>query len=411
MKHKLNQLSNFFKSIMHYKLNRTIKVGKYQLSSDGIKDDDGKIISYKFKKFYQDIVLGNNCFICGAAKGTVVFDDEHIFPKWILRKYGIFNVKLQLPNSSGMPYSQHIIPCCEKCNKLMSATFENDIKLAVDKGYDAFKTLVAERGEFFIFQWMALIFLKNYLKDMHLNFHRDKRLKQFKIGELHDYRLLLHIHAIARSFYTGALIGPGVLGSLYITKATRVERASNFNYGDFFSAGSVYIQLGEVAIVCVFDDGGFVKKALQPLLDKIDAPISGNQLDEIFVRFSLKASQLNNHPRFSSAITDEQKYAIVAKLPPIFSFSDVITTELQNLIKFRLNKDVVNESSYHEAVIFDGLQTDILDENHKFKTTSQIVFDPDDKEWTISCMKAAGLSENEAEELFIQLKTDGFGKN
>lgn len=55
--------------------------------------DNGKILHFSIKDFEEKIVKSNNCFICGQSPDDKIFNDEHIIPKWILRKFDLYNQK------------------------------------------------------------------------------------------------------------------------------------------------------------------------------------------------------------------------------------------------------------------------------------------------------------------------------
>ncbi len=60
------------------------------------------------------ICLGRCCFICGAQPGSKVFNDEHVIPEWVLRKFNLFNRTITLPNGGAVIVHKPI--CAEKQN-------------------------------------------------------------------------------------------------------------------------------------------------------------------------------------------------------------------------------------------------------------------------------------------------------
>jgi hypothetical protein len=42
------------------------------------------------ERFIEDICLGDCCFICGAKPDEKPFNNEHILPDWVLRRYDLF---------------------------------------------------------------------------------------------------------------------------------------------------------------------------------------------------------------------------------------------------------------------------------------------------------------------------------
>ena len=94
------------------------------IEEDGTrKDAEGKIIFLSPERFIRDVIRGNHCFICVTSPVGNKFTEEHIFPKWILRKYDLYRRKIGIPNNQKITYGSYTIPCCEECNKLMGRVF------------------------------------------------------------------------------------------------------------------------------------------------------------------------------------------------------------------------------------------------------------------------------------------------
>ena len=58
---------------------------------------DGRILLMSCKRFIDEIVMGDACFVCGASPRDKTFDDEHIVPRWVLRRFDLFNKQITLP--------------------------------------------------------------------------------------------------------------------------------------------------------------------------------------------------------------------------------------------------------------------------------------------------------------------------
>jgi len=90
-----------------------------QTQDGSIVDKTGKVIFFSTERFVKDICHGGCCFICGVEPSSVPFNDEHILPNWLLRKYDLHNHTITLPNGEEVKYGGYTIPCCESCNQLM----------------------------------------------------------------------------------------------------------------------------------------------------------------------------------------------------------------------------------------------------------------------------------------------------
>src|SRR5436305_11527020 len=106
-------------------------------TADGsIERSDGKVVFFSFERFMSDIVQGNCCFICGVSPDASEFDNEHILPDWLLRKYGLHDKTITLPNGRTLRYGGFTVPCCVRCNAVMGEQFENPISAMFANGSD-----------------------------------------------------------------------------------------------------------------------------------------------------------------------------------------------------------------------------------------------------------------------------------
>ena len=55
-------------------------------------------------RFVREICEGSHCFLCGAAPEEKEFNDEHVIPKWLLRKLDIYKLSITLPNNAKIRY-------------------------------------------------------------------------------------------------------------------------------------------------------------------------------------------------------------------------------------------------------------------------------------------------------------------
>jgi len=224
-------------------------------TDDGsVKTRDNRVIFFSYEQFIADIVRGNRCFICGVSPDAVPFNDEHILPDWILRKFNLHNRVITLPNGEAVRYGQFRIPCCAPCNAKMGEELERPMSELFAGRYQVLAEYVKAKGPWFLFGWMCLIFLKTHLKDNALRFHKDRRKGEENIGELHAWGDLHHIHCMARAFYTGCNIEPEVLGSLLVYPAKMIPGIESFDYGDLSFAQTMLLRIDDIAVIAVLDD-------------------------------------------------------------------------------------------------------------------------------------------------------------
>jgi len=144
------------------------------ISADqSIADTSGKILFFSFDRFEKEICEGDSCFLCGAKRCEVTFNDEHIISEWILRDLDFFDREITLPNGNSLKYSKYKVPCCENCNSFLGKEVEQPISELFKGGYTNLIDYLNEKGPFEIFIWMAFLFLKTHIKDKYLYWHLD----------------------------------------------------------------------------------------------------------------------------------------------------------------------------------------------------------------------------------------------
>jgi hypothetical protein len=286
-----------------------------------IKTQDGSLIRgrnvlyFSYDRFVKDIVQGSRCFMCGANPELVQFNDEHVLPDWILRRYRLHDREIVLPNYARFPYRQFKIPCCESCNSKLGKWVEKPIQEMFHKGYTAFAKQLVTDGPYDLFCWMCLIFLKTHLKDTGLAMHLDRRKGLQKIGELHSWSDLHHIHCMARWFYTNCHIEKEAIGSLLILPAKNLPYREPFDYCDLSFAQTMLLRIDEIAVIAVFDDSGACQNVIMDFIQKIDGHLSPIQLREIATHMAAINLHLKERPRFGSGFLVTGEYGIVAEGP------------------------------------------------------------------------------------------------
>ena len=163
-------------------------------TADGsIEDHTGKVLFFSKDRFVNDICLGSCCFICGAQPGSKPFNDEHVIPDWILRKFDLFDRTITLPNATTIKYARYNVPCCAECNSLMGRQVEERISKVVNAGPDAVQNHIRDGNGLEVFVWLGLIFLKTHLKDRDYRVHLDHRKGDSKIGDAYDWETMHHM--------------------------------------------------------------------------------------------------------------------------------------------------------------------------------------------------------------------------
>jgi hypothetical protein len=304
-------------------------------TDDGsVIDESGRVLYFSVERFIKDICEGDCCFICGVSPSQAVFNDEHILPQWILRKFDLFGKRIGLPNDSDFRYGSYTIPCCEACNSQMARTFETPLSRLFDLDFNAVNKYLVENGPWLLFYWLNLIFIKTHLKDKSLRLHRDRRKPDDRISDYYTWEDLHHIHCVSRSFYSRAGIAPDVIGSIFVLPAKPNSVFGEFDYSDNYAAKTMLLRLGEIAFVCVLTDSCAVLNVLADLYKRIDGLLSSLQLREFMCHAAFVNLNLEHPPRFTSWFqAGNGRYLIKAEHPPKVQLGEMRRCQFGELLE------------------------------------------------------------------------------
>jgi hypothetical protein len=282
-----------------------------------------KIVYFGFRDFMDNLVKGNNCFICGASPNGKTFNDEHVIPDWVLRRFNLHKEKITLPNDTTIRYGQYKLPCCVDCNAFLGKTLEKPISDLLNGSYrDLVKQIDEDRSIVTqLFIWMSLIYSKTHLKNTTLLQQRAKGADAGFIGDVLDWNHMHHVHCIARSAYSGAAIDERVFGSMLILPASTKEENDNFDYMDSVPAQCAMIQVGEICIFAVLNDSAACQALFAPWLKKISGALTSFQLKEIFAHMVFLNMHIKQRPVYHSGLT-ARGYEINVDLPETLELAD-----------------------------------------------------------------------------------------
>ena len=262
---------------------------------------DGRILLMSCDQFVQTIGNGNACFVCGITPEEANFNDEHIVPRWILRRFGLFEKEITLPTGELRKYGGYRVQCCSECNSLLGKKVETPISQLLLGTYQEVRQRFEDpHNEQLLFIWLSLLFLKMHLKDGKVPVHKDRRLGTSVIGDGYDWSVLHHIHAVARSPYTGAHLLPGVVGSICIYEIQTDAERERFDYINFTNEHTLAVQAGNIGIAAVLTDAGAARVAWLNHLSCIDAPLNNLQLREVAAMLAVANANLLDRPVFGT---------------------------------------------------------------------------------------------------------------
>lgn len=294
-------------------------------TNDGsIVDQDGKVIFFSTQRFIDDICIGNCCFICGAKPEDKPFNDEHVFPEWLLRRYNLFARTITLPNGKTTRYDRHTVPCCAECNSLIGKVVEEPMSKVIDGKPGSIQNFVAKGDALELFVWLGLIYLKLHLKNKTNRKELDRRVPSGMIADDYEWDLLHHIHTVVRCFYIPTMIEANVFGSMMVLACRQEGSPDQFDFGDLHIAQTMMLRLGTTVIFVVFNDSNYALRFFQEnKLDKITGPINELQVRELMTEFAMLNFHLKERPVYHSDLdTLNETHKIVATLPDKVELDD-----------------------------------------------------------------------------------------
>lgn len=338
-----------------------MKVSVFTQHKDGsLINSEGETVFFGVERFLKEVCNGPNCFLCGSSPDDKTFNNEHIIPKWILKKGKLFNSYITLPNKSEQMYGKYTIRCCEECNSFLGDTLEKEIGKAVNGGIESLNQYVeTTEGYYKTFLWLALIYLKTHLKDQTIRFHQDARKGSETIGEnLYDWELIHHIHCMIRALKTGVEIDSKCFGSLIILPAHSPDNIVMFDYSDMYPNHTIMLRIDEIAFLAVLNDSGGCLGFLDNHTRNISAPLSVIQLKEMFSHISYLNNSFKNRPEYFTKYDPlNNKFTIDATLPEkpeIYEydankFGSILFFNTEQILKDLLDSEM-NSSEHLEAI-------------------------------------------------------------
>jgi hypothetical protein len=181
----------------------------------------------------------DTCFICSRTATTA----EHVIPKWLQRRFNLWDQRLGLPNRTSLRYRQLLIPACTKCNTGALAQLEREVESG---GAD-------ERA---IWRWLNKIHYGLGYKDRVLQW--DRAHPGLRIGDVANStdpfeRDRHFLHCVSGDF----AVDPDPFGSIF---RFDFETEQPFMLAHNVHSASLSISLGRTGWVGFVTDGQALKR-------------------------------------------------------------------------------------------------------------------------------------------------------
>lgn len=249
-----------------------------------------------------------HCFLCGALLSSFNYTEEHIFPKWLLKKYNLLNQILNFPGGEKVQYHKIKIPCCAKCNNTLSK-LEKIIKIATYGGYEAFIKL----SEQTIYLWLIKIFYELLYLDLKYSTN-SKDAQRIKADKrlLEEYRMCLLSLNGAK---TKMIFTKPYPWSIFIFNLQQYEdNGRNFDYKNNIPTLSLAIRMGTVGIIACLQDNNTQERMFGNYFKKIQKiSLHPIQFVELVSQIFYKEQLRNRTPYY--IVGEEAQDTKVVSLP------------------------------------------------------------------------------------------------
>jgi hypothetical protein len=254
-----------------------------------VTDQVGDPSRFDFVPEHDQALDSNRCFLCGVELTKGNRADEHVFPKWILKEFDLYEKELNLLNETGIRYRQLTIPCCANCNTVWLSNLESEIAAAFREGAAAVASVPPER----LGLWMSKIYYGILFKELSLPFERSAPESE-TIMDSEAMRSLASLHHLLQAARGAVEIQVGTPPASVFVFDTQdpPEKELRFDYKDLMVVPFLGLRLGRVGIVASLIDWNSLTKLEIPGITRAKRfslqPIQFNEIAAICAHWRMR---------------------------------------------------------------------------------------------------------------------------
>jgi len=230
----------------------------------------------------EAIVPGTTCFVCDRVLTPTNGTMEHVVPRWILSKYGLWATVYHLGEGErSYRYDRLKVGACESCNARLGRALEEPMRAAVVDGAEL--DLDVSR------LWLAKMNCGFDAADAANSEARSRLREQVWSANERQHREFFHVERMLLE-HAGAdtlTIRPSTWSSLFVyeTQVDPSEPRANFDYADDPTSGFVAARVGPIGLIGFILDGGFIARGVE-FFDRVRAcqPLNPMQWREVVAR-------------------------------------------------------------------------------------------------------------------------------
>lgn len=243
----------------------------------------------------------NSCFLCGNDLNNLS-TREHIFPKWLLNKFDLWDQSLDLLNGSQLNYRSLTIPCCQICNNEHLSRLEEYILNSFNKGFDEFRKV----EEIYLFQWISKIFYGILYKELFLLIDR-RNPEDGTIVDAVFMNSFETLHAFIQSIRFPGKFEVFKPWSIFLAKLKNCQFPHDFDYRDEIGLMFFSIRMGEIGIIMCVDDNGAIRNYFEDYYNSfiINHILNSMQFDQLCAQICYQKSLLNFSAKYISIIEED----------------------------------------------------------------------------------------------------------
>ena len=305
--------------------------------------------------------MGTKCFVCqvelssetGPNKRTL----EHLIPQWIIRKYGLLEQTVTIPQIAAIPYQDFVLPCCFECNSILLAPIENEFSQAIRSWPD---NPISEEH---LARWIAKVVLGMQIYDRAARNDRSNPSSGEELSRAYLAGLRGKVQVTHRNQFAYPI------SVFWFRTKPRSDPRRNFDFQVSCYLQCMYLRLGTISMFGRID-AGFLRRHgshfFQNYLNRKLAPL---QVEELAAHFFAMAElsrgdQLSRKMEVSEGVKIIEQIELPRRSPFLQSdgsefmrwFSVLTGAGIDEL---QVNKNKVKTFLYNEEGGFPNIDSDI----------------------------------------------------
>lgn len=267
--------------------------------------------NYVKDPFEQMSFTFDRCFLCGKLLNEYNCTDEHIYPKWLLKKFDLWNKELILLNGTSIKYKNLIIPCCKECNSVMGRNIEKPIGQGVELGYNEFIKL----NKTIIFHWLNKIAYGMLFKELSLKAQLSNPKSDTIYKEEH-----LKKHKMQYLFMSSIIYKTALINNPWSILIFRIDPCGEEKYWahDNPFTKTFFIRMNDIGVISHLMDNGYNEgyfmefDSMRELLSRTLHPI---QFAELCAQFLYKSSLFYRDPFYTTLFDENHNPKTIISYP------------------------------------------------------------------------------------------------